>query len=206
MSLEVEQWFTSDLHFYHKNIIEYCNRPTTPEEGNQWIITRLNSFIGENDNVIHNGDFLFGSFKKQNGRKQYKERIKEILEQLNGNWKFILGNHDEEELLREAIAEFGGKHEVLGHFHIAKFHGRKFVLCHFPFRSWQDSRHGSINVHGHTHGGLLGKEYPNQIDVGLDATEDFRPLTAKQIIDIVNAKNPDDKKVDHHEGQKSQGN
>ena len=201
----VENWYTSDLHFNHKNIIEYCNRPTTFAEQNEWLITRLNSFIGVNDTVHHVGDFMFGSTKKPKEREVLKERIKEVLKQLNGNWRFIIGNHDREEILKQACEELG-KHEVLGDYHVEVFNGRKFVMCHFPFRSWQDSRHGSINVHGHTHGGLLGKEYPNQIDVGLDATGDFRPLTAQEIITIVNERNPDGKKVDHHEGQKSAGN
>lgn len=197
-----ETWFTSDLHFGHKNIIQYCNRPTTYEEQNDWLINRLNSFIDVDDDVYHNGDFAF--INKKNKTKRV-EIIKGILEQLNGNWKFVVGNHDNEEILRKVCAELG-KHEVLGSYHVEVFHDRKFILCHFPFRSWQDSRHGSINVHGHTHGGLRGKELPNQIDVGLDATDDFRPLTALEVIQIVNDNNKLGLTVDHHEGQNTGGN
>lgn len=192
----IEQWFTSDLHFGHKNIIKYCERPTTEEEMTEWLIARLNSFIKPDDDVYHMGDL---TLKMKN-----KKYIKDILSRLNGNWKFILGNHDDEKTLREVCEELG-KHEVLGWYHVAKFHNRKFVMHHFPHRSWQDSRHGSIDVHGHTHGGLLGKELPNQIDVGLDATPDFRPLRAIDVIQIVESRNPNKDNVDHHAGQLTGG-
>ena len=48
MTLENKTWFVSDLHFGHKNIIEYCDRPTTIEELDEWLINKLNSSISEN--------------------------------------------------------------------------------------------------------------------------------------------------------------
>jgi calcineurin-like phosphoesterase family protein len=190
-----KQFIVSDLHFGHKNIIEYCDRPTTIECMDEWLINQLNKYIDENDDVYHVGDF---TLKNKN-----IDYMLSILKRLNGKWKFILGNHDHEESINKLCNLLPEKAINLGWYHVVKLSGRKFVLHHFPHRSWQDSRHGSINAHGHCHGSLKGTELPNQIDVGIDAVENFIPLTSEQIIEIVNSKNLDGKFVNHHEGQKT---
>ncbi|AMR57429.1 putative phosphoesterase [Pseudomonas phage vB_PsyM_KIL2] len=48
-------WFTSDLHFGHKNVIECCNRPWTCEEQDAEIVRRWNSRVGLFDEVYHLG-------------------------------------------------------------------------------------------------------------------------------------------------------
>lgn len=205
-----ETWFTSDLHFYHLNVNKYSDRPCnkeglTKDEMNEWLINQLNSFIGKDDTVKHLGDFAFVKEGQVN-------KIVPILEQLNGNWEFILGNHDDEETLIKTCKivndKLGTNHKVLGWYAIEKHKGKKFIMNHFPFRFWQDSRHGSINVHGHEHGAGLknGLELPNQIDVGIDAIEDFKPLRVQEVIDLVAERNPEGLHVDHHNGQKTGGN
>lgn len=190
-----KRYIVSDLHFGHKNIIDYCNRPTTIENMDEWLIERLNSYISEDDIVYHVGDL---TLKNKN-----LEYIISIVTRLKGKWKFILGNHDDEETINKLCLMFPDKFENLGWYHVVRISNRKFILHHFPHRSWQDSRNGSINAHGHCHGSLKGTELPNQIDVGIDAVENFIPLHADQIIQILNERNKDNKCVDHHEGQKT---
>ena len=51
----------SDHHFYHENIIKYCNRPfNSLREMNYTMIEKWNSVVSENDTVLHLGDFSFG--------------------------------------------------------------------------------------------------------------------------------------------------
>lgn len=77
-------WVLSDLHFGHDNVILFCNRPTTPEEQEDWIISRLNANIKTGDTVYHISDFAFGP------RGKYADIVR-ILGKLNGNWNFIIG-------------------------------------------------------------------------------------------------------------------
>ena len=54
-------FFTSDTHFYHGNIIRFCNRPFKDAEMmNETIISNWNNTIGQDDIVFHLGDFCLG--------------------------------------------------------------------------------------------------------------------------------------------------
>lgn len=78
-------YFVSDLHFGHKNIIKYCDRPfATVEDMNEVLIENWNKTVGKHENVFVLGDFAFGN---------HMEIIK-WGRALNGNKKLILGNHD----------------------------------------------------------------------------------------------------------------
>ena len=77
-------WFTSDLHFGHRNILKFCKRPwDTVEEMDEGLIQNWNRVVGKDDLVFNLGDFAFAT----NGR------WKELLSQLNGHHYLILGNH-----------------------------------------------------------------------------------------------------------------
>lgn len=54
-------FFTSDTHFYHGNIIRFCNRPFEDVEMmNETIISNWNNTVGLDDTVFHLGDFCLG--------------------------------------------------------------------------------------------------------------------------------------------------
>ena len=78
-------WFTSDLHFAHSNIIKYCNRPfKDTKEQDRVIIYNWNSVVKPEDKVYLLGDIGFGSI-------QY---IEHCISQLNGEIHLGIGNHD----------------------------------------------------------------------------------------------------------------
>ena len=53
-------FFTSDTHFYHANIINFCKRPfANVETMNEALIENWNAVVGANDIVFHLGDFCF---------------------------------------------------------------------------------------------------------------------------------------------------
>ena len=69
-------FFTSDTHFYHGNIIRFCNRPFKDVEMmNETIISNWNNTVGQDDIVFHLGDFCLG------GSAEWTK----ILDRLNGN-------------------------------------------------------------------------------------------------------------------------
>ena len=81
---ETKIWFTSDTHFGHKNIINFCERPfKDTDEMDEFIINNWNSKINKDDIVFHLGDFAFASNK----------RWQELICRLNGKIYLILGNH-----------------------------------------------------------------------------------------------------------------
>jgi len=87
-------YFTSDTHFFHSNIITYCKRPFTSREGdkevpdafymNRELIKRWNDRVKPNDIVYHLGDFSMGP----------RNLLPTIRKKLNGTIVLIRGNHD----------------------------------------------------------------------------------------------------------------
>ena len=66
-------WFTSDTHFGHKNIIQYCSRPwDNVEKMNEDIINNWNAIVKPNDIVFHLGDV---SFRNKEKTYIYRKRI-----------------------------------------------------------------------------------------------------------------------------------
>ncbi|TIV06373.1 MAG: metallophosphoesterase, partial [Mesorhizobium sp.] len=57
--------------------------------------------------------------------------------------------------------------------------GRLLILCHYPFRTWNQIGKKSIDLHGHSHGRL--SPVTRQYDTGVDSW-DFRPVTLSAIL------------------------
>ena len=169
-------YFTSDLHFWHKNAILYTNRPFgTVEEMNEKLIEYWNSTVHKNDEVYILGDV---TMVKPN-------RATEILAQLKGRKCLLMGNHDyfaREKQFDPAACGI----EWVKMYHELHWQGRTFVLCHYPFVSWNKDSHGSYNLHGHSHNfaeyNLQNRANGRrQYDVGVDANG-FRPVSLDQIV------------------------
>lgn len=187
-------YFTSDLHFFHKRIVEFTGRPTTFEKLTPWLIQQCNSTIPqEGAVVVHLGDMFFGCTPAEAAA---------VLEQLNGNWWFVLGNHDNPAKLQEIINlvnnKTGSKHRILGWYHRLlvkvppkeknqKMMKKLLVLCHFPIEEWDGMGYGAYMIHGHLHGGGSEhsdyplKKMPNRFDVGIDNSHTHTPFTYEEL-------------------------
>ena len=121
-------FITSDNHFFHRNIIRYCNRPFySVEEMNRVMIDKWNAKVDNGDIVIHLGDFAF------------KGRAREIRRKLNGTIILIRGNHDYH------LNEDDGFIIVNGTIKIGDL-----ILSHRPLLP-SEIPDGFINVFGHIH-------------------------------------------------------
>lgn len=172
-------FFTSDTHFWHENILKFCNRPfSSVEEMNDTIIDNWNKLVGENDIVFHLGDFCFcGS-----------DKFEKIIEKLNGHIYLILGNHDWKTIRNHYFSKFKGIYQQLS----IKVDGRKIYLNHFPFLCYDGSYKNNPvwALSGHIHICKIrntGKDFermnylfPTQYDVGVDFN-DYTPISFKEV-------------------------
>ena len=183
----VNIWFTSDTHFGHKNIINFCERPFRDiDEMDEAIITKWNNKVGKDDIVFHLGDFAFSSNK----------RWQELIYRLNGKIYLILGNHD--------ITRWPGTYTMeqfdrVENQMLLKIDNKyKVYLNHFPFLcydgTYRNYKDCTIQLHGHVHErtGDTGKDaqrikyrFPYQYDVGVD-NNNFEPISWKEILTKLN--------------------
>ena len=155
----VNTWFTSDFHFGHRNIIQYCNRPfASTDEMDAAILANLNRRVGENDQLYFLGDFCIGGAEKA---RQYRDRI------VCRNVHFVEGNHD------RALRDLKGAFCSWSQLAEIRIGGQGIVLCHYAMRVWHHSSRGVWHLYGHSHGNLKDDPTSLSIDVGVDS-HDFQ--------------------------------
>lgn len=188
-------FFTSDTHYNHTNI---CRGVSSWAEGrgtrdyktlNQMNIDlqdNINMLVGENDILIHLGDWSFGGF----------DSIVEFRNKINcKNIHLFLGNHDHHILTNRGDVQdlFSSVNEqrmvtivmpppVKG----AACPKHRFVMSHYPLASWQDMGQGVMHIHGHIHTPHQYKVGPGRMmDVGIDGSPDFQPYTIQQVLKLI---------------------
>ncbi|GCD12887.1 metallophosphoesterase family protein [Clostridium tagluense] len=181
-------YFTSDLHFWHKKIMEYEDRPfDTVEEMNEALIHNWNNTVKPIDDVYILGDVSFGN----------EEQTLKILNRLNGNMHLIYGNHDH---VIKKSKMLQGKFAWCKDYYVLKtinpFTGNKIklVLFHFPINVWEGKNYGSIHCYGHVHSNqkthhpmtFIGK---NSYNVGGDfGINNLTPISLEQVLINTNYK------------------
>jgi len=195
---------TSDTHYGHKNIcrgvtawrlpddsipIDQTRDFDTIEQMNETIVNNINSVIGQDDVLIHLGDFSFGGFENI---QKFRDRIlcKEI--------HLILGNHDTSiEKNRENVQEL---FTSVSHYTKLMYKFKTFVLFHYPIASYDGLNKGHIHLHGHVHlptNLRFGKG--KKMDVGMDGHPTFGVYDMDDIIKIMDKRDiSSDMLFDHH--------
>ena len=167
-------YFTSDTHYNHTNI---CRGVSTWEgsrgtrdfntlhQMNSILVNGINSIVGENDVLIHLGDWSFGGI----------DSIAEFRNQIVcKNIHLILGNHDHHiENNREGSQ---GLFKSVSHYNTLEVGQFKFRLMHYPISSWDGLGKGVMHLHGHCHLPTnLRLSKGQRMDVGMDGHPEFRP-------------------------------
>lgn len=181
-------YFTSDTHFWHKNIIDYCSKSRgqfKTADGqldinamNEELIRRWNAVVGPDDVVYHLGDFQM-KLKSMDGVQ--------VLNRLLGRKHLIWGNHD---LLKGVKDEKTREHWLSRGFETVQdslkleLDGKKLYLHHepMPWSEWQDC---DIHLCGHVHDAWAsapaGPRRGRIINVGVDV-QDLTPKTLAELL------------------------
>ena len=132
-------YFISDHHFGHKNVIRYCERPfRTVLEMNESMIEKWNKCVTDADRVFVLGDvFLMDA-----------DLASDIIHRLNGYKILVAGNHDRSKktMLECGFDEYHKKHDY-------KIDGiGRGLLIHYPVPDCVlDSLGYDFSIHGHIH-------------------------------------------------------
>lgn len=175
------EWFTSDSHFGHANIIKHCNRPfSNILEMDEAILDGINSRVQPNDTLYHLGDFAWG---KTHLRYRNQIRCRNVI--------LILGNHDPQTKSGQPQALL---HNIFTSVVVVlkispKINDLKqpIVLNHYAMRTWDKSHYGSWNLSGHSHG-TLPNNGSMSLDVGVDCHM-YKPISLENVVQIIEDRN-----------------
>ena len=146
----------SDLHFNHKNIIQYSNRPfSSVAEMNEVLIENWNKEVGPDDRVHVLGDICLGP----------KSEMKSIVDRLNGEIILNIGNH--EGILHAYPERFSRIQNYIETTFIIGGAKQPVCLMHYPIEVWNNCHKGWWHLHGHCHGNL-STHRAYRFDVGVD--------------------------------------
>ncbi len=132
-------YFISDLHFGHANVIKFDNRPFKDvEEMNEKLIRNWNETVTKKDVIYILGDFIWGT------NKQWLE----IVPRLKGRKILIRGNHD----LKKMPAQLKNMFEAVYNYKEIKEDGYRICMSHYPMLLYPGS-HGdkTLMFCGHVH-------------------------------------------------------
>jgi calcineurin-like phosphoesterase family protein len=181
-------WFWSDMHLGHK-----CEHWETPlwknrgfnsvEEHDEILIKRWNDNLGEESEIFHLGDIMFGT--------KGEERLTDVLNRLTFKTLYLFsGNHSAgyKQLLSKSSEENGTRYLDFNNKRVyfvpnyleIMICGQPIVLSHYPLVSWNGAGKGSIMIFGHVHNNLskseLGKMYLEKGGKVLEVTVESTPI------------------------------
>lgn len=167
-----DTWVWSDLHFGHKNIIRFSDRPFSDiPTMDEMLIQNFNELVKPEDNSIWVGDVAFYN----------DERANSILHRCNGYKILVIGNHDfqKKNLKKLHFDEVHVVYNLTIDDHVVAF-------THYPMDNLPN---GWVNCHGHVH-----KSKPDQatksatnrhINVNCEFI-DYKPINLTEIARRVN--------------------
>lgn len=184
-------YLTSDSHYNHKNICRGVSdwpegRGTrdfqTLDEMNEAIVNGINNKVGENDYLIHFGDWSFGGF---DSISEFRNLVK------CKNIILFLGNHDhhikrDKNGVRKLFKQVSS-YDIVD---IRKPNGSdtlkyQFVACHFPIASWDGLSNGVPHLHGHVHLPPHLKIHEGRaMDVGMDGNN-MEPYRLNEVYSLL---------------------
>jgi len=186
-------FFTSDTHYNHSNI---CSATTNWVESsnltrkfnsldhmNDTLVNNINNMVGEDDILIHLGDWSFGGFEKI---EEFRCRL------VCKNIHLVLGNHDHHiERNKEGVQKLFSsvqqylRLEVKRPINKATTESFTFVCMHYPIISWDGMNNENIHLFGHVHlPSHLRVMEGRAMDVGCDGNG-LEPISMDEVLEII---------------------
>ena len=166
-------YYISDLHLLHENVLRFDNRPfETIENMQETIANNWNRKVTNGDTVYILGDVSM---------RGKKEDLISLVATLKGRKVLVKGNHDDvsdyryQQLYYE-IVDYKEIHDAVD--------GQNYdlVLCHYPIFSWKKMGRGTILLYGHTHDSAEDKYYQSCLEA-MNSNE-CRHTHAKEVMAI----------------------
>lgn len=203
-------YFTSDTHYSHKNIcrgvsewrtaegkvpVEQTRDFPTLDKMNAAIVNNINSRVGQEDILVHLGDWSFGGF----------DSIQEFRNRLVCNNVYLLyGNHDHHiERNRGSVQTMFTATAQYKLLKVSTVQSKtyEFILTHYPICSWHDMSKGRMHLFGHVHL-PSGKNVMKgrSMDVGMDSNS-LTPYSLQEVVNLLEnrPKVVNSLPQDHHE-------
>jgi calcineurin-like phosphoesterase family protein len=167
---------------------------------NAEIVGNINEVVGQNDILIHLGDWSFGGFEVI---EEFRNKI------VCKNIHIVTGNHDHHiesnkdgvQSLFSSVSKYLDLSVKLPQtVKLIPAKEYRFALMHFPIASWDNMARGAIHLHGHVHfpaNKRIGAG--KMMDVGVDGNNLY-PKTMTEVLSIMK-KQPIKSmfEFDHHE-------
>jgi calcineurin-like phosphoesterase family protein len=169
----MNNWFTSDFHLSHNNILKYCNRPfSSIEEMDETILNNLSSVLKTGSLLYFLGDLSFN--------KNSINRFFDLTDSMKVQVHFVFGNHDyRNKRIIEERAVWSGDLKAI------KVNNQDLTITHYAMMVWPKSHFNSWNLYGHSHCNL--KANGKQLDVGVDG-HNFMPYSFEEIKEYMDAR------------------
>lgn len=165
-------WVTSDTHWGHTNIVEYCRRPPDHEEA---MVAEWFSAVPEDATVLHLGDLSY----RNNGMFQHV-----ISKKLTGARKLLIkGNHDHSRPVFyrksgfQVVRPFSMVYDPSPEFGCDSSKRWIISFSHYPLKTPEPmlkGKDGTMRKHIHIHGHIHNNGYGGY-------TTDFTPFSLGQI-------------------------
>ena len=161
-------FFTGDLHFGHKNVLTFDNRPfATVDEMDAELIRRWNNKVGKGDLVYVLGDLIW---------KSRNSDAPALIKSLNGQIILIKGNHDRflhNSKAKAALAGIKDYDDIC----VTLEDGtqRRVIISHYFIPMYIGHRYNAIHLHAHSH-------FSDEADFEIDFAEQLNRMGCKNEI------------------------
>lgn len=178
-------FFISDLHFGHKDVIAFDQRPFKDvEEMDAEMIRKWNAKVSHDDHVFVIGDMFGGVTTAHAG---------EIVRSLNGKIHLIRGNHDPRGQIFESLFEDVALYRQIQ----VRVRGvrQRVIMRHRFLPFFKGQNEGVVMLYGHTHDSIVARaeeqsiRFMNWLGIPFHAFNvgacrlDYEPKTLEEILE-----------------------